>query len=114
MIDGTYVEPFAGGAGLAIFLLINGLAKNIILNDLDRSIYALWYSVLNDANNLCKKISRTKITIAEWEKQKQIQLNKENSDLFELGFSTLFLNRTNRSGIINGGIIGGYSQSGKA
>lgn len=30
----------------------------------------------------------------------------------QLGFATFFLNRTNRSGILNGGIIGGRDQSG--
>jgi DNA adenine methylase len=113
LIDGTYVEPFAGGAGLGLFLLLNGFTRNIVLNDLDRSIYALWYTILNDLDSLCKRIDRTKITIAEWEKQKQIQMDKAHTDLFELGFSTLFLNRTNRSGILNAGVIGGYHQSGK-
>jgi len=32
--------------------------------------------------------------------------------LLELGFSTFFLNRTNRSGIIDGGMIGGVNQTG--
>ncbi len=36
---------------------------------------------------------------------------KEN--LLNLGFSTLFLNRTNRSGIIKAGVIGGKEQKGE-
>ncbi|UXN73190.1 DNA adenine methylase [Devosia sp. A8/3-2] len=32
--------------------------------------------------------------------------------MLELGFSTFFLNRTNRSGIIKGGVIGGKDQAG--
>ena len=33
-------------------------------------------------------------------------------DELALGFATFFLNRTNRSGILNGGIIGGRDQTG--
>lgn len=109
---GTYVEPFAGGASVALYLLLNNIVSNIIINDIDRSIYAFWYSVLNHSRALCNKIAETDISLDEWERQKSVQLQKDDADLFDLGFSTLFLNRTNRSGIISGGVIGGKSQSG--
>ena len=48
----------------------------------------------------------------EWHFQKSIQLNKDTANLFDLGFSTLYLNRTNRSGIIKAGVIGGKNQDG--
>ena len=44
--------------------------------------------------------------------QQEIQKNKENADLLTLGFSTFYLNRTNRSGIIQAGPIGGRNQIG--
>ncbi|WAA10300.1 DNA adenine methylase [Fervidibacillus albus] len=108
----TYIEPFAGGAAVAVRLLLSNDVKRIIINDYDRSIYAFWYSVLYHTDELIKKIRDTEITINEWYRQKEIQSEKENVDLFELGFSTLFLNRTNRSGIIKGGVIGGKKQDG--
>ncbi|NLY46734.1 MAG: DNA adenine methylase [Tissierella sp.] len=108
----TYVEPFAGGCGLAIQLLHTNIVNNIILNDIDISIYAFWKTVLDDSDKLIKKIIDTPITMDEWYKQKEIQDNKFDADLFELGFSTLFLNRTNFSGIIKAGPLGGYSQNG--
>ena len=110
--DGTYIEPFAGGASVALHLLFTEYVRNIIINDLDRSIFAFWFSVLNGTDNLCKLISDTPISIGEWEKQKEIQNRKIEVDLLSLGFSTFFLNRTNHSGIIKGGIIGGKSQAG--
>ncbi len=110
--NGTYIEPFAGGAGIAINLLLSKQVHNICLNDKDRSIYAFWYTVLNDANWLIKKIIKTQITIEEWKKQRIVQENKINAGLSELGFSTLFLNRTNFSGIIKAGVIGGINQMG--
>ncbi len=111
-IDGNYVEPYSGGASVALFLLIEGFVDKITINDRDRSIYAFWHSVLNKTNELCKLIENAELTIAEWKKQKDIQINKKTVDLLTLGFSTFYLNRTNRSGIINGGVMGGIEQNG--
>lgn len=111
-IDGHYIEAYAGGASVAIYLLVNGYVKNITVNDLDRSIYAFWHSVLNDTKKFCRMIEETELTIDNWRYQRMIQFNKDAFDLIELGFSTFFLNRTNRSGIISGGVIGGVTQNG--
>lgn len=108
----TYIEPFAGGAGLALTLLDKGIVDTIILNDADRSIYAIWYSILNHTEAFCELISSTPVTLETWYIEKEKQSKKSELDLLTLGFSTFFLNRTNRSGIINGGIIGGKDQSG--
>lgn len=108
-----YIEPYAGGAAVALFLLLEGFVKHIIINDSDYSIYAFWHSVLNNSDILCEKIRNTPVTIEEWKKQREVQKDKENCELLELGFSTFFLNRTNRSGIIKGGVIGGNNQSGE-
>jgi DNA adenine methylase len=110
---GVYVEPYAGGASVALSLLFEEKVSKIVINDFDRSIYAFWYCVLNRTEDFCKKINKTPITIKIWRKQKGIQFNKSKENLFDLGFSTFFLNRTNRSGILLAGPIGGYKQSGK-
>ncbi|RZJ49966.1 MAG: DNA adenine methylase [Flavobacterium sp.] len=112
-VNGHYVEPYSGGASVALFLLMEGIVKRITINDMDRSIYAFWYSVLNHTEDLCSLIEETPLDIPNWRLQKAVQQNKEHSNLLDLGFSTLFLNRTNRSGIINGGVIGGIGQHGK-
>lgn len=112
-ISGHYVEPYCGGASVALYLLLNGQVKEITINDFDRSIYAFWYSVLNDTKRFCDKITRTKVDLPTWRKQKRIQQNKDTqTDLLKLGFSTFFLNRTNYSGILDGGMIGGAAQTG--
>ena len=111
-INGHYIEPYSGGASVALFLLLEGFVDKITINDKDRSIYAFWYSVLNKTNELCQMISNAELTIEEWKKQKDIQNNKKTVDLLTLGFSTFYLNRTNRSGIINAGIMGGIEQTG--
>ena len=112
-INGHYVEPYAGGASVALYLLINGYVKEITINDLDRGIYAFWYSVLNDTDKFCRKIRNTEITVGNWKKFKKIHSNAKTAKLFDLGFATFFLNRTNRSGVIDGGVIGGETQKGK-
>jgi len=112
-INGHYIEPYAGGASVALYLLIENKVKEITINDFDRSIYAFWYSVLYKTDELCRLIENAPINIKVWERQKIIQKRKKRADLLSLGFSTLFLNRTNISGIINGGVIGGKNQNGK-
>jgi DNA adenine methylase len=108
----TYIEPYMGGMGIALKLLLNNNVQKIMVNDYDKAIYAFWYSVLNYTDYLINLIETTPITIEEWKKQRIIQQNKDVSeDLLELGFSTLFLNRTNRSGIIKAGVIGGLQQN---
>lgn len=113
LLDCHYVEPYVGGAGLAIELLASGYIRYLHLNDIDRSIYALWYSVLNETDRVCKYIHDVNVNMNEWTKQKKVQRDKQNADLLSLGISTLFLNRTNRSGILTGGVIGGQMQQGK-
>jgi len=107
-----YVEPYAGGASVALSLLLNGYVSEIFINDINKSIYSLWYSVVNFPEELCSLIEDADISIHEWEKQKKIQGEYLNVSLLELGYSTLFLNRTNRSGILQGGVIGGIQQKG--
>ena len=112
LMGGTYIEPYAGGASVALSLLFGKYAGKIKINDKDRSIYAFWYSVLNETDALCRLIANTPVTMDTWQVQHELQKHKTEADLLELGFSTFFLNRTNRSGILNGGVIGGKEQQG--
>lgn len=109
---GTYIEPYAGGASVALSLLFGGYAFRIKINDKDRSIFAFWYSVLNETEALCRRIVDTPVTMEVWNAQRKVQQHKEEEELLDLGFSTFFLNRTNRSGILSGGVIGGKEQMG--
>lgn len=108
-----YCETYAGGAAVALALLMEEYASVIHINDLSRAVYAFWYSVLNDTTELCRKVETTKITMREWERQREVFDRRETADLTELGFAALFLNRTNRSGILSGGVIGGKQQTGE-
>lgn len=108
----TYIEPFAGGSSLALELLMNNIVSKLVLNDFDPCIYAFWNTVLNNADELINLIETTPINIKEWYKQKEVQLNYTEYTQLDVAFSTLFLNRTNRSGILKAGPIGGKNQDG--
>lgn len=111
LADVHYVEPYAGGASIALSLLYEEYARHIHINDLNPAIFALWHSVLDETEALCRLVRDTAVTLEERERQRRIQTDASAS-LLELGFSTFFLNRVNRSGIIRGGVIGGKNQDG--
>jgi DNA adenine methylase len=113
LADVEYAEPYAGGAAVALALLLEEYASEIHINDLNRAVYAFWHSVLHDTAGICRRINRVKVTMQEWRKQRRVFDHRESAGLDELGFATLFLNRTNRSGILTGGVIGGKQQTGK-
>lgn len=110
---GTYIEPFAGGAGIAIELLEKQFAQRIVLNDYDKGIYSFWRAVLSDTDRFISDIRNVPLTIDEWRRNHNICINDNNRYSYELGFATFYMNRTNRSGIIKGGVIGGIEQNGK-
>ena len=110
LLDGIYIEPYAGGAGAALKLLFSEYVNKIILNDADKAIYLCWYSILNHTEDFIKLIYDTPVNIEEWNRQRFIFKNPAAFDSVQIGFSTFFLNRCNRSGILYAGPIGGQSQ----
>lgn len=112
LLGAEYVEPYAGGASVALSLLFEDFASHVHINDVNRGVHAFWFAVLNDTDRLCARISETPLTIEVWREQRAIQ-RAEDPDPLELAFSTFYLNRTNRSGIISGGVIGGQQQTGQ-
>jgi len=112
LCDGDYIEPYAGGAGVALDMLLTEHAGRIFLNDLNAAVFAFWHSVINDTDALCKKIKSCKLSVPAWKRHKNIVRNPHDHSLLDLGFSFFYLNRTNRSGIIGGGVIGGLDQTG--
>jgi len=113
LTGGSYAEPYAGGAGVALFLLLGGYVNYIYINDIDYAIYSFWYSILQHTDEFIRMIQQTEINMNEWRRQKAIFENKRAHPILDYGFATFFLNRTNRAGILKGGVIGGQKQDGK-
>jgi len=109
---GAYLEPFAGGAGLALALLFGEIVGDIHLNDLDPRIYSFWASVLRHSDAFLERLEHVRVNVAEWRRQKKVMENWRTAKILDLGFATFFLNRCNRSGVFNAGPIGGYGQTG--
>lgn len=107
----TYVEPYAGGAGAGLALLVTGQVDRVIINDLDPAIHAFWASLKANPEVMIDRVRKVPLSVKEWQKQKLIYTSRD-SDIHALGFATFYLNRTNRSGVLNGGPIGGLDQSG--
>lgn len=107
-----YVELYAGGASVGLSLLFEEYVSHIYINDINRGIYAFWKATLNDTERLCRRISKCRLDMKEWHRQRAVQMDT-NPPPFDLAFSTFYLNRTNRSGIITGGVIGGKGQRGE-
>lgn len=112
VLNGTYIEPFAGGAGIAIRLLLDGKVSDIVLNDFDYAIFAIWKTITEHTDELCNFIETVPLTTTEWLRQRTIYSNQNDYSLLEVGQASFFLNRTNVSGVLTGGVIGGLSQEG--
>lgn len=108
----TYVEPYAGGAGAGLGLLITGQVERVVINDLDPAIFAFWQLLVTEPDYLREKIRTAKLDTKEWARQRQIYLTADKDHVRTLGYATFYLNRTNRSGVLNAGPIGGHDQSG--
>jgi DNA adenine methylase len=110
----TYIEPYAGGAGAGLGLLVTGQVERVVINDLDPAIYAFWSATINEPDYMRERLLKTPLNDKEWRRQREVYLDASNQELGNraLGFATLYLNRTNRSGVLNGGPIGGHDQTG--
>lgn len=108
----SYVEPFAGGAGLAVKLLLKDKVTRIVLNDFDRAIYCMWDAIVHHPDRLCSAVRNAKLTIQEWSEYREVYRNRNDYSDLDLGIASFYLNRTNISGILKGGVIGGLAQNG--
>lgn len=112
MLGVEYVEPYAGGASVALTLLYEEYVGSVHINDLNPGVHAFWDAALNRTDELCRRIDATEVTMDEWFRQREVYRSTDPVDPLDLAFAVFFLNRTNRSGIIAGGVIGGFNQTG--
>jgi len=112
LFDGEYFEVYAGGASIAIDLLLNEFVRRVYINDIDLNIYSFWKSIAEETDQFCDLIRVIPLSVQEWETQRKRLFEDKTATTFQRGFATFYLNRTNISGILRGGLIGGRLQTG--
>lgn len=112
LTDACYVEPYAGGAGAGVGLLRTGVVNHLVVNDVDPAVHAFWTSAVHDTERFLRLLRDVPLTVEEWRRQRSIYRSTAVTDPLTLGFAFFYLNRTNRSGVLNAGVIGGQNQSG--
>lgn len=104
----TYAEPYAGGAGAAINLLLGGCVERILINDANLGVYSFWYYLVHDSHRFIELVREIPVTLEQWRIERDL-VDTATEPSLELGVATFYLTRTNRSGVISAGSIGGNS-----
>jgi DNA adenine methylase len=104
-----YIEPFAGGASVAIQLLHENMVEQIALGEKDPMVAGFWKAVFTDHERLIAELRRLEPTLENWTYYRRTRPRTP------LGWAVkcLFLNRTSFSGILSptAGPIGGHQQT---
>lgn len=113
LYGGHYLEPYAGGAGAALVLLFDGTVEQIHINDADPAVAVFWRSATHSTSAMVNMVANEPVTMDAWAHWRAVMMGQVEASELERGFATLFMNRTNRSGILKGGVIGGKGQEGR-
>lgn len=113
--DKEIVEPYAGSSSISLGLLQKGLVSSATLVERDPLIYSFWKSVFTRTDELIELIKNVEVTIEAWKEYDSLRSIDSVSDanLLQLGLAGLFFNRTNFSGVLHAGPIGGRTQESK-
>jgi len=91
------VEPFAGGGIVGLTAAFEGLARHVIMAELDPSVAAVWRVVLNgQAEWLAKRIENFELSLDNV----RAVLDGDTDTLREKAFQTIVRNRVQRGGIL--------------
>jgi DNA adenine methylase len=112
LTGGHYLEPYAGGAGIALTLIVDGVVEHVHINDVDPAIAVFWRVATQATKQLICMVASEPISMDAWHHWRNVMLGVVPGTELERAFATLFMNRTNRSGILKGGVIGGKEQVG--
>ncbi len=103
------VEPFAGGASVALELLNRNLVDKIVLGECDPLVASFWKIVFKDPEWIIKEIESIEVSLSMWDyfRDHKFATDKDRA------LACLFLNRTSFSGILaeRAGPLGGRAQT---
>lgn len=111
LLGGDYYEAYAGGSAVALNMLLNGVAKNIHINDIDDLIYDFWHSVTTNPEQFIALLHNSPVTMESRQHWSNVLLHKKEYSQLERGFAVFFINRTSWSGILKAGVLGGKKQN---
>ena len=106
-----FVEPFLGGGIISLTVAAEGLAKSVVMVELDDEVAAVWNAVLgNDADWLSRRIGGFDLT----EDSVREVLDSKPGSVRENAFRTIVKNRVNRGGILAPGAgVQRFGENGK-
>jgi DNA adenine methylase len=109
----TLVEPFVGGGSVFLHLLMNGLAKNVIIADKDPLIASFWSVVFSEPEALVSYVRRARVTLKSFYRYKRVLKHPGGFGQDQQARACLFLNRTSFSGLLTQkvGPLGGKNQN---
>lgn len=98
----TFVDVYCGGGSVGLSLLLSGMVERLVMNDLDKGVYALFHIILTTPKELIAKIrSVTPDRELFFRYQQMIKNNYEGYSELECAFGFLLVNRLAFSGIWN-------------
>lgn len=106
-----FVEPFAGGASVALQLLQDGLVDKVALGEKDTLVASFWKTVFSEPDWLIGQLERVTVNLETWDRfRSRIPPTRR-----ERALACIFLNRTSFSGILapTSGPLGGRRQASK-
>jgi len=109
----SYAEPYAGGAGLALRLLLDGVVEGVLLNDKCSLVSTFWQVLFGQTEDLLRRVADTPVSMEVWRQTREVTQHYREFEPVDVAFALFFQNRTNFSGVIDGGVIGGKAQGGK-
>ena len=105
------VEPFAGGASCGLAIAHEGLAREVVLGELDPYVASVWRVVFEEnagaLSEVMERISSFEVT----REHVQNELAKQPNSASDLAFQTILRNRCARGGIMAPGA--GLTKSGE-
>ena len=115
LVGKPLVEPYAGSAAVSLGLLDFGLTPHVTLVERDPLLYCFWKALFTRTDEFITRFQELEITLDTWHKLRPLLALDQpaESDLVACGLAALFFNRTNFSGILNAGPIGGHGQKSK-
>lgn len=118
LLDGVdaevWFEPFAGGLGVGLRALFDGVVDELWLAESDPVVRGLWEWIIADVDSLAEAVSDLVPSLDLFYRSRQV-IAEDAAEFEDLVLAGLVVNRCSRSGIIAGNVgpVGGASQSGR-